>query len=277
MAQVRLRAVQHHRRALDAVAVLVQVGGDRRHARHAEVPRRDVVPEPLEERQHEAAETRIDVERHAGVRRDLRHLRDRVDHAERIVRRRPDDEHRVRRDHAVERRRHACAGRRRAASARTRDRAGAPPSRTPDAPSSARAAAPSRCPSPRACRSRAVFTAMKIDSVPPRRHRAAAVAVAVEQRDRYRDDLALHLRRLGKTSGFSAFSSSTSSGGGVQHRIDVRAGVVDQAPRARVVVVAVVDLQRAQALDHVLLRRSVLRQLSHGGLRRFMLDARAQG
>ena len=68
------------------------------HALDAEVPRRDVTPEALGERQHEAAHAGVDVAVGAdgcGQRGDRR---DGVDDALRVLRRRPDDEHGVRSD-----------------------------------------------------------------------------------------------------------------------------------------------------------------------------------
>ncbi len=53
--------MQHDRRALRYIAVLVHVDRHGRHARHAKVPRRDVVTQPVEERQHETTDARVDV------------------------------------------------------------------------------------------------------------------------------------------------------------------------------------------------------------------------
>ena len=55
-------AEQQHRRALQAVAVLVRVGGDAGDARQAEVEDRNVVAELLAPRQDEAAEAAVDVQ-----------------------------------------------------------------------------------------------------------------------------------------------------------------------------------------------------------------------
>ena len=55
------------RRALERVAVLVGVGGDAGDAGQAEVEGGDVVAELLAEREDEAAEAAVDVERDAGL------------------------------------------------------------------------------------------------------------------------------------------------------------------------------------------------------------------
>lgn len=54
--------MQHDGGALDGVAVLVEVGGDGCDTGDAEVPWRDVVAGAFEEREHETAETGVDVE-----------------------------------------------------------------------------------------------------------------------------------------------------------------------------------------------------------------------
>ena len=68
-------AEQQQRRSLEAVAVLVRVGGDRGDAGHTEVERRDVVAEMLAERKQEAAEAAVDVQPDALLERERAELR----------------------------------------------------------------------------------------------------------------------------------------------------------------------------------------------------------
>ena len=64
--QARVFAVQDHRGSLGAVAVLVYVRRERRHARHTEVERRDWLAEPRVEGQQETAQAGVRVERDAA-------------------------------------------------------------------------------------------------------------------------------------------------------------------------------------------------------------------
>ena len=80
-----LVAVQQDAGALEGVAVLVRVGGDRGHARDAEVPRRHLVAEALDPREQPAAEAAVDVQADAPRPRQLGELLDRVDEAVRVV------------------------------------------------------------------------------------------------------------------------------------------------------------------------------------------------
>ena len=99
MLPVRLVAPREHRRALEPVAVLVRVGGDRRHAGQPEIEHRDVrVTEFLAPRQDPAAEAAVDVQARALLEHHVRQRRDRVDGAVRIVARGRDDHRGVRRD-----------------------------------------------------------------------------------------------------------------------------------------------------------------------------------
>ena len=77
---------QQDARALEGVAVLVDVGADAGDAGDPEVPGGDRLADPLPERQQQAAQARVDVAQHTalgGERRDVRH---RVDHAVGVVR-----------------------------------------------------------------------------------------------------------------------------------------------------------------------------------------------
>ena len=88
-------AEREHRRALEAVAVLVGVGRDRRDAGHAEVEERDVVAELPTPRKDEAAEAAVDVEADAALEREVGQLADRVDGAVPVVTGRAHDRDRV--------------------------------------------------------------------------------------------------------------------------------------------------------------------------------------
>ncbi len=91
----RLVAEQQRGAALERVAVLVGVGGDRGHAGHPEVEQRDVVPELLAEREDETAEAAVHVHPDPARRRERRELGDRVDGAVGVVAGRAHDRDRL--------------------------------------------------------------------------------------------------------------------------------------------------------------------------------------
>ena len=140
-----LVAVQHRRRALRRVAVLVDVGRDLGDARDAEVPGRHVVPDALEERQHEPADARVDVAARAVLGRERGEVGHRVHDAVRVGERRRDDDRRLGRDRARPRRRRRRATRRRAGSSRAPCRSSARPSRRQGARTRARGSPACRC------------------------------------------------------------------------------------------------------------------------------------
>ena len=78
-------AVKHDRRTLRAVAVLVDVGRDLGDPFDPEVPGRDVVPEPLQERQDEPADAGVDVAAQAVRRSQRSELWDGVHDPVRVV------------------------------------------------------------------------------------------------------------------------------------------------------------------------------------------------
>ena len=91
-AELVLVTVQEDRHAFERPAVLVQVGGERRHARHAQVPRRHRFAEALPEGQQPTTEAGIDVAQDVVLGRQRSQLGDRVDDAVRVARRRAHDE-----------------------------------------------------------------------------------------------------------------------------------------------------------------------------------------
>src|SRR6185436_2832881 len=80
------------RRALEGVAVLVDVGREGRDAGDPEVPRGDRLAEPLPPRQEPATEAGIGVEQHAPFRGGGCQVSDGVDDAVRVAGRGADDE-----------------------------------------------------------------------------------------------------------------------------------------------------------------------------------------
>ena len=83
------------------------------------------------------------------------------------------------------------------------------------------------------------------------RHRAASLIAAVQQIADDADALALHLLQRRKDERVKGVLQQRVAARRLQQRIDLRPRVVDQRPRARVVVVGVVHLHRAQLRHHV--------------------------
>ena len=90
-----LAAMQDDRHALGGVAELVDVGRDRGDARDPEVPRGDGAPEPLGERQDEAAHAGVDVTARADRLGQGGDVGDGVHDALGVLRSRADDQHGV--------------------------------------------------------------------------------------------------------------------------------------------------------------------------------------
>lgn len=97
LAEARV-VVQHDRRTLGGVGVLVEVHGDAGDTRHVQLEGRNVVSKAAEVGQQEAADAGVHVERHLLLQRDAPELLDGIDHAVGVGGRGADDQDRLIRD-----------------------------------------------------------------------------------------------------------------------------------------------------------------------------------
>jgi hypothetical protein len=258
-------AVDDHRRALGAVAVLVDVGGHGGDTRNAEVEGRNRRAEAFQEGEQEASETRIGVERDAPFGGEGRELGNGVDDSERIVGRRADDEggpvgkellHRVDvgavvpihgRLHELEPevlRRLGEGG----MGGHGRQQLGLLDAALGTGPVSGR------------------FHGHQDALGAARRHRAGCVVACVEQISRHRDDVGLHAAQARETEGIQRVLVEVELVGVAQHGVDVFAGGIDQAPGLPAAPVGVALFSLAHPRHHVVTGYTGCGKL-HSGLR----------
>ena len=247
-----------HRGALGRVAVLVHVGRDRGHAGDAEVERRYASAQPLEKGEHEAAQTRVGVERDAALGGQPGQLLDRVDDAERVAGCGADDECGALVDQlgrrpwigaqvVVQRDLHVLQAQVERRLGESRVRALGREQYGPlDAPLLARALA------------RALGRHQ--DALGPARGHAPARVLAVEQPRRHRDHVGLHLAQAREAERVERVLVHIELVRLGENAVDLLAGGVDQAPGAAAAPVGVAPLGLAHAREELFARGSLLRQ-----------------
>jgi hypothetical protein len=254
------RAVEHRGRRLGAEAELVHVGRDRVHRRHAEVEGRDVAPDHLHERRQVAADAGVDVQPDPAALRQRPDGLDRVDGAVGKAGRRAHQHDGVGVDHRFHRR-HVGAevgAHRRAAHLQVHQLGGLLEGRVHrqrrhDVAAVLRVAA---------LVARPVAAGLhRLDDAfgATGGHEALRLVGCVEQAQRHRHDLVLHLLHAGERApGAERVLAEVLEEGRAAHLVQRLVGLEDEQRRAAVGPVAVTGLEAAHLGQDLVLRPPLL-------------------
>ena len=231
----------------------MHVEADRRHARDSEVPEWEILAESFHERENEATHAGIDVDIGGSLGPDAGEILDRVDHPMGVLRSGTDDENRSICD---------CVGRgvdvaSVVIGARDKD----------DIESevvggfvkggvgvSARTISPRSIPRSARARSRAVLTAIRIDSVPPEVE--AGGVITMEQGGHRADHLSLDLAERRDGEGVERVLVEIHRGGVLGDCVHLGSAVVDETEGTPVLPACVVAAQRPESFEHLVVAES---------------------